>query len=159
MVGSLSGLLIIHMGAFRCGHIFKRFAHMWRHFYHKIGVLTQMLYLLSGVVKILHRQYILHAFTAKNINRMTGKAMTSQHKNVTCWKNSDGRYGAGMGCLLNNDMKRLRNKFYVALCYFVMVQCFISWWTLDFTVALNFSMRTFSWVTVRTVELTTYVWQ
>ena len=76
-----------------------------------------MVYFLSGVVKILHRQYILPAFTAKNINRMTGKAMTSQHKNVTCWKNSDGRFGASMGCLIDNDMKRSRGKFCVALCY------------------------------------------
>ena len=64
-VGSSSSLLIKHMGAFRCGHIFKRFTRLWRHFYNKIEFLTQMVYFLSGVVKILHRQYILHAFIAK----------------------------------------------------------------------------------------------
>ena len=35
---------------------------------------------------------------------------------MTCWKNSDGRFGVSMGCLLDNDMKGLRDRFCVALC-------------------------------------------
>ena len=77
-----------------------------------------MFHFLTCVVKYYADNKYYMVLLQKTYAESPEKAVTSQHKTVTCWKNSDGRFGSIVICLTDNDMKRLCGRFCVALCYF-----------------------------------------